>query len=71
MDVVTDSDCEKEGAQLSVLKEIVETYQVQSGDPASPSPVPSTCYVVQGFTSLRPQATLGGAAGPSGPMIRG
>ena len=71
MDVVTDSDCEKEGAQLSVLKEIVETYQVQSGDPASPSPVPSTCYVVQGFTSLRPQVTLGGAAGPSGPMIRG
>lgn len=53
MDAVTDSDREKEGAQLSVLKEIVETYQVQSGDPASPSPVPSTCYLVQDFTSLR------------------
>lgn len=59
MDVVTDSDRE-EGAQLSVLKEIVEMYQVQSGDPASPSPVPSTCYVVQGIMSLHPQVTRGG-----------
>lgn len=40
---------------MSVLKEIVEMYQVQSGDPASPSPVPSTCYVVQGIMSLHPQ----------------
>lgn len=54
-----------------MLKEIVEMYQVQSGDPACPSPVPSTCYVVQGIMSLHPQVTRGGAAGLRGPMIRG